>query len=87
MKALYKKINNLRILPLEFMKNLGLLLKFDYSDPFPIINGYYHWAMGHEINMKLGQEVYKAFCLLGDSKAIQDYNTRLEVWKRNNGQK
>lgn len=85
MKALYKEINTLRILPLVFLKNLGILLKFDYTDPLPIVDGYYHWAMGHEIGSEMGQEVYKAFCLLGDSFNIQDLNSRLEVWKKSNG--
>lgn len=85
MKALYKEQNTLRILPLDFMKNLGILLNFDYIDPLPIVDGYYRWAMGHEISIELGQEVYKAFCLLGETRQIQDYNTRLEIWKKNNG--
>lgn len=85
MKTLYKEINTFRILPLDFMKNLGLLLRFDYTDPFPIVDGYYHWAMGHEISAELGLEVYKAFCLLGDTTNISDYNGRLEVWYKNNG--
>lgn len=84
MKALYKEINTLRILPLDFMKNLGILLNFDYFDQLPIVDAYYHWSMGHEISFELGQDLYKALLLLGDTQHLQDYNTRLEVWKKNN---
>lgn len=87
MKALYKEINTLRILPLDFMKNLGILLKWDEwnDEKITVVQSYYWWAMGHELSIGYGQEAYKAFCLLGDSMAIQDYNSRLEVWKKNNG--
>lgn len=87
MKPLYKEINTLRILPLDFIKNLGILLVWDEwdSEKTPVIKSYYNWAVGREMTMEMGLELYKAFCLLGDTLSIQEYNSRLELWKKYNG--
>lgn len=86
MKPLYREINTLRILPLDFMHNLGILLKWDAREDevLSVVGEYHNWAMGHEVSIIQGVELYKAFCLLGDNTKIQEYNYATEVWKRNN---
>lgn len=87
MKYLYKEQNTFRILPINFMHNLGTLIKWDTDDAekFLTINAYYNWAMGHELSITTGQDLLKALILLGDKMNIQDYDARLEVWNKNNG--
>lgn len=86
MKPLYREINTLRILPLDFLKNYDILLKWDTWDDekLGVLTDYYNWAMGRELSFSDSQNVYKAFCLIGDSMNIQDFNSRLEVYNRNN---
>ncbi len=88
MKIMYRELNTLRILPLNFLKNLGILLKYDNHEEvvFPIIDAYYNWAMGKEIQFGYeADELYKAFVLLGDSSNVSDYSQRLKIRDKNNG--
>lgn len=88
MKHLYKEQNTFRILPINFMHNLGILLKYDapVEDVYLITIAYYEWAMGHALDKRGGEEVLKAFILLGDKMNLTDYEARLEVWNKHNGQ-
>lgn len=90
MKHLYKEQNTFRILPINFMHNLGILLRYSNwggdGECVYVVEEYYNWAMGRELTFQQGEELYKAFVLLGDTMNIQDYNARLEVWYRHNVQ-
>lgn len=88
MKHLYKEQNTFRILPINFMHNLGVLMKWDTdeSEKALVTDAYYEWAMGHAVSIARGQDLLKAFILLGDKMNLTDYEARLEVWKKHNVQ-